>query len=435
MASSVEQFGRSETSSVAIRRRKHGRRLLGGVITACAGIAAVSWMMATLATVQTMATSHAPGSGNRLEASLALNPIIRAIPAERRVQPSKFSRMQLPLSEKIAQSGLTADAIRSSREKMAVLARLDVSGVENSRGSKLTADAIRSSHTRMTAVASIKPVKQVVDTTPVVAVAAITGSKMEKGFAASATAVVQPILATALVEPTAVQGDILPKPFNLVLADPAATMTDLPDSIPLPVSRPEIQAEVEIQKPEKDKEDGKRPGKRELAYASPDASMDDDDDAVIPVIPRRKGKVAYYDISAGVVYMPNGEKLEAHSGIGAMRDNPKFTHVKMRGPTPAGTYRLSMRESLFHGVAAIRLTPTNGIAPLGRTGLLAHSYLLKRRGDSHGCVAFANYPKFLKAFQRGEVDTMVIVPKMAGWRSFTASADDGKAGEKRRALR
>ena len=52
-----------------------------------------------------------------------------------------------------------------------------------------------------------------------------------------------------------------------------------------------------------------------------------------------------------------------------------------------------------------------------------------------GGVAFANYPKFLKAFQRGEVDTMVIVPKMAGWRSFTASADDGKAGEKRRALR
>ncbi|CAN7493654.1 DUF2778 domain-containing protein [Rhizobium sp. LjRoot30] len=435
MASSVKQFGRSEASSVAIRRRARGRRFLGGVVTACAGIAAVSWMMATLATMQTMATSYAPGAGNRLEASLALNPIIRATPAERRVQPSKFSRMQLPLSERIAQSGLTEDAIRSSREKMAVLARLDVSGKEQTQDGKLTADAIRLSHTRMTAVASIKSVKQVVDTTPVVAVAALTGSRAEKEFAASATAVVQPILATALVEPTAVQEDLLPKPFNLVLADPAATMTDLPDSIPLPVSRPEIQAEVEIEKPEKDKEDGKRTGKRELAYASPDASMDDDDDDVIPVIPRRKGKVAYYDISAGVVYMPNGEKLEAHSGIGAMRDNPKFTHVKMRGPTPAGTYRLSMRESLFYGVAAIRLTPTNGIAPLGRTGLLAHSYLLKRRGDSHGCVAFANYPKFLKAFQRGEIDTMVIVPKMSGWRSFTASADDGKAGQKRRALR
>ncbi len=140
------------------------------------------------------------------------------------------------------------------------------------------------------------------------------------------------------------------------------------------------------------------------------------------------GKVAYYDISAGVVHMPNGEKLEAHSGIGEMRDNPKYTHVTMRGPTPPGTYKLSMRESLFHGVAAIRLTPTNGIAPKGRVGLLAHSYLLRRRGDSHGCVAFADYKRFLRAFQSGQVDTMIIVPKMSAWGGLTASADDRKSG-------
>jgi hypothetical protein len=114
--------------------------------------------------------------------------------------------------------------------------------------------------------------------------------------------------------------------------------------------------------------------------------------------------------------MPNGIKLEAHSGIGSMRDNPRFTHVKMRGPTPPGTYKLSMRESLFHGVAAIRLTPVDGKAPQGRTGLLAHSFLLRVRGDSHGCVAFAEYDRFLKAFQRGEVTHMVIVPKYDGKR-------------------
>ncbi len=55
------------------------------------------------------------------------------------------------------------------------------------------------------------------------------------------------------------------------------------------------------------------------------------------------------------------------------------------------------------------------MAPLGRTGLLAHTYLLRSApGDSHGCVAFAQYDKFLKAYQRGEVTHMIIVPRHDG---------------------
>ena len=65
-------------------------------------------------------------------------------------------------------------------------------------------------------------------------------------------------------------------------------------------------------------------------------------------------KVAIYDVSNATVYMPDGTKLRAHSGIGKMRDNPRFEHVKMTGPTPAGIYRLRMRERRFHGVEAIR---------------------------------------------------------------------------------
>jgi hypothetical protein len=84
-----------------------------------------------------------------------------------------------------------------------------------------------------------------------------------------------------------------------------------------------------------------------------------------------------------------------------------------------------MRESLFHGVAAIRLTPTDGKAPQGRTGLLAHSFLLRVRGDSHGCVAFADYDKFLKAFQRGEITHMVIVPKWDGRRPGSGPSGGG----------
>ncbi|WP_244530254.1 tlde1 domain-containing protein [Rhizobium sp. NFR07] len=160
-----------------------------------------------------------------------------------------------------------------------------------------------------------------------------------------------------------------------------------------------------------------------LAFAKPDNPMREEpvSPSPTPKMPGIGSKVAIYDITNGVVHMPNGTKLEAHSGIGSMRDNPKFTHVKMRGPTPPGTYKLSMRESLFHGVAAIRLTPVDGKPPQGRTGLLAHSFLLRVRGDSHGCVAFAEYPRFLKAFQRGEITHMIIVPKWDGKRPGAGS--------------
>ncbi len=64
--------------------------------------------------------------------------------------------------------------------------------------------------------------------------------------------------------------------------------------------------------------------------------------------------VAVYDISAKTVYMPDGQRLEAHSGLGAMVDQPRYVHVKDRGPTPPNTYNLSLRESRFHGVEALQ---------------------------------------------------------------------------------
>ncbi len=127
--------------------------------------------------------------------------------------------------------------------------------------------------------------------------------------------------------------------------------------------------------------------------------------------PKAGNGVAIYDISAGVVIMPNGDRLEAHSGIGKMADNPRFVHVKMNGPTPPNTYKLSMREKRFHGVEAIRMTPVGDEPMHGRAGILAHSYLLRgRTGQSHGCVAFADYQRFLKAFKAGHVTHIVVVP-------------------------
>jgi hypothetical protein len=119
---------------------------------------------------------------------------------------------------------------------------------------------------------------------------------------------------------------------------------------------------------------------------------------------------AVYDISARVVYMPNGDRLEAHSGLGARLDDPRFVHVRMHGATPPGTYDLTEREKPFHGVRALRLNPVGGSAAVhGRAGLLAHTYMLGPNGQSNGCVSFREYDKFLHAYLRGEVRRLVVV--------------------------
>src|SRR5262249_36008231 len=123
-------------------------------------------------------------------------------------------------------------------------------------------------------------------------------------------------------------------------------------------------------------------------------------------------KIAIYDIAAHTVYMPNGDRLEAHSGLGERLDNPRYVNVKMKGPTPPNVYKMTMRERVFHGVRAIRLTPLDESKMFGRDGMLAHTYMLRNRGHSNGCVVFSNYPAFLAAFQRGEVDRLVVVERL-----------------------
>jgi hypothetical protein len=131
-------------------------------------------------------------------------------------------------------------------------------------------------------------------------------------------------------------------------------------------------------------------------------------------------RTAIYDITAKIVHMPNGEKLEAHSGLGSMMDDPKYIHVKGRGPTPPNVYNLRMREALFHGVAAIRMLPENEKMMFGRDGILTHSYLRGPSGQSAGCVSFRDYPRFLKAFQRGEVTRIIVVPKLTRSPTFAS---------------
>ncbi|MFY8153608.1 MAG: hypothetical protein ACOVOI_16130, partial [Hyphomicrobiales bacterium] len=76
-----------------------------------------------------------------------------------------------------------------------------------------------------------------------------------------------------------------------------------------------------------------------MAYAAPE------DDAVDRARGRRLSPsfgpapgaaqaTAIYDISAKTVHMPNGEKLEAHSGFGDKMDDPRYVHVRKHGATP-----------------------------------------------------------------------------------------------------
>jgi hypothetical protein len=156
----------------------------------------------------------------------------------------------------------------------------------------------------------------------------------------------------------------------------------------------------------------KRPNTRlaMLTPATTEASLGAPNKAMRPADPSR---TAIYDISRRLVYLPNGEKLEAHSGFGEHMDDPRSVALKMRGVTPPNVYELSLRERLFHGVRAIRLTPVDPGKMFGRNGMLAHSYLLGPDGQSNGCVSISDYPKFLNSFLDGEIDRLVVVERLA----------------------
>jgi hypothetical protein len=150
-----------------------------------------------------------------------------------------------------------------------------------------------------------------------------------------------------------------------------------------------------------------------LAYNNPDLPSGPDSHA------------AFYDIVAHTVYLPDGERLEAHSGLGRLLDDPRYISEKGRGATPPNVYNLTLRHPLFHGVQAIRLNPAGDAKMYGRDGILAHTYMLGPSGQSFGCVSFKNYAEFLHAFLRGEIDKLIVVPHLrtAPWAERARRAD------------
>ena len=121
---------------------------------------------------------------------------------------------------------------------------------------------------------------------------------------------------------------------------------------------------------------------------------------------------AVYDISAHIVYMPDGTQLEAHSGLGSLLDDPNHVDEKMHGATPPNVYDLELREELFHGVRALRLIPQDERKVFGRAGLLAHRFMLGPNGDSNGCVSIRNYDAFLQAYLDHKIKRLAVVASL-----------------------
>lgn len=165
---------------------------------------------------------------------------------------------------------------------------------------------------------------------------------------------------------------------------------------------------------------GKQPAQGSLlSYASADASVTGsipETRAQNPMLggsPPYDKQTAVYDIAAKTVYLPDGTKLEAHSGLGSKMDDVRYAHVRMQGVTPPHIYELKPREALFHGVPALRLTPIGGEDKIfGRDGLLAHTYMLGNRGDSNGCVSFKDYYAFLNAYRNQGIRRLAVLAKV-----------------------
>jgi Protein of unknown function (DUF2778) len=163
---------------------------------------------------------------------------------------------------------------------------------------------------------------------------------------------------------------------------------------------------------------GKEPSHSLLSYASADASaitgsIGREQSPMMGGSPPYDRETAVYDITAHTVYLPDGTKLEAHSGLGDNMDDPRSQKIRMRGVTPPHIYTLKPRESLFHGVAALRLTPIGGEESIfGRDGLLAHSFMLGSSGASNGCVSFRDYNAFLNAYRNQGIRKLAVIARV-----------------------
>lgn len=421
MSQKKQQVARKETRSSS----KHGRLFYGaiaGVTLLISGCAVAVTMMGTtlvpsrssaaVPVVETLSLSQADNVTGRPVVSLA-----SADPARQLLVPSDgkpANVKKVPESEDRPGAAAALAAAKEAEARSAAKQALVEKFARQRLASSLLAAQAASKAAANTRLASLEdptttgsiPAGDLVETTVTAALSQSTGT------AASAEA-----SAVAALESTAVASLETRAP-----AKPGAIMPPAPDIKPEP---PKRSAPAVAAKPAAT--DNDKPKSTVLAYANP-GNPEEDDNGVFSGIGKLFGGgratpgngVAVYDISGATVHMPDGSKLEAHSGIGHRMDNPKYAHVRNLGPTPPNVYKLRMRERLFHGVEAIRMLPYDRGAMKGRDGMLTHTRLLRSSIGSHGCVAFKDYNKFLTAFKQGKIHTLIVVPSMNKLPSYVA---------------
>jgi hypothetical protein len=415
MAFAVDVFANSRPIGKSISRLRRSLRFLSGATLFGAGFAASAWVVTTVAAMHAIAPSTQPGSLT----DISFKPKVAAVqPAkERLVHVTKFSRL---------------GALTAKGDRVVAPSALTTAFI----GSSAPLAVAEAAPAKPTTVAAAAPVEQkskddaLAPAPAAVMASAVPSNRIVIPTKEEVAAIEGPALLALAAPPRAAAGPeaqparnatIPQKPVEVASVAADAEMKDAAEdrsafdlvlsnsnaAVPLPMARPDGLNK---------RGPAARPSEPVLAYARPDVG---DDEGEIPVVPKRlsnpvaRNGVAVYDISANVVYLPNGERLEAHSGLGKMRDNPRYVHAKNRGPTPPHTYALTMRESLFHGVEAIRLNPVGGAGNVyNRVGLLAHTYMLGARGDSNGCVSVKDYKRFLAAFKRGDIRQLVVVTSM-----------------------
>ncbi|MBX5194503.1 DUF2778 domain-containing protein [Rhizobium sp. NZLR10] len=411
-------------------RLRGSRGFLYGVVGA--GFLTSTWLIATLATMHSVAVPVSPP--DRFTQAASAPKAKPATPHERLIHVGKADRLaafdakpKIPLTASLIQShaektaaAVTALAALTKHNRLVMAAEQPVVAAISDSAKFRKDDVITQAPVDVASAATeehdgdrvIIPSKEAVAAAELPALLALADAGSRQIAPAPVEPSASPVRTAAIPAsepaPVAVAAADDAPPFDLVL-------TPDEDSVPLPMARPDGL----IGKPAPVAKGSQRAGEPALAYAQPNSPIEDDKDDAVPrydkpvFSPKLRAGVAIYDIENSTVYLPNGERLEAHSGLGKMRDNPRFVNKKMHGPTPPHTYALTMRESLFHGVEALRLTPLEGAdAIYDRVGLLAHTYMLGKDGDSNGCVSFKDYRRFLAAYKRGDIKQLVVVPRL-----------------------
>ncbi len=437
MAFVTETFGNFNSRSGCASRSKKSFSIRPGTLATGVAVAAFAWVAATLMTTQSMVLSL-PGAAAPADNFLAPRASAFIVPPSRAAHPVRYASQTTSLHGQsrfgsiadadVQTKGVDADAVRlqlayalaqqTSEMKQAqdVAASIKSGRIEAAAASPEKIDHLRKviAINFATAVQSLSQAKYAAALIP--AASPLKTTEQPAAVASAAPAVSLPAVAEAKPLPA--------KDADIAVAEAVLNV--------IPVARPARETPTPMQRANAtsaiaratNSETTAQPPSRMMAYADPDdSSVRKTKPFINPFAAISPGPgTAIYDIEAKTVYLPSGERLEAHSGLGHMRDNPRYVDRKNTGPTPPETYNLTYRESLFHGVQALRLTPANGARVYGRDGLLAHTYMLRGgRGESNGCVVFKDYNRFLAAFRRGEIKRLKVVSRMSSAASVASA--------------